>query len=47
MSKAGLEWLFRLLMEPGRLWRRYLVRDPYFFWLLLKQRFGRYRPPFA
>jgi exopolysaccharide biosynthesis WecB/TagA/CpsF family protein len=47
MSSAGLEWLFRLLMEPGRLWRRYLVRDPYFFWLLLKQRLGLYRPPFV
>lgn len=27
MQRAGLEWLFRLLQEPGRLWRRYLVRD--------------------
>jgi N-acetylglucosaminyldiphosphoundecaprenol N-acetyl-beta-D-mannosaminyltransferase len=27
MSAAGLEWLFRLTQEPGRLWRRYLVRD--------------------
>jgi len=25
MQKAGLEWLFRLLQEPGRMWRRYLV----------------------
>jgi N-acetylglucosaminyldiphosphoundecaprenol N-acetyl-beta-D-mannosaminyltransferase len=30
MSKAGLEWLYRLAREPGRLWRRYLVRDPKF-----------------
>lgn len=27
MQRTGLEWLFRLLQEPGRLWRRYLVRD--------------------
>jgi N-acetylglucosaminyldiphosphoundecaprenol N-acetyl-beta-D-mannosaminyltransferase len=27
MSDLGLEWLFRLSQEPGRLWRRYLVRD--------------------
>jgi N-acetylglucosaminyldiphosphoundecaprenol N-acetyl-beta-D-mannosaminyltransferase len=27
MSDVGLEWLFRLSQEPGRLWRRYLVRD--------------------
>jgi exopolysaccharide biosynthesis WecB/TagA/CpsF family protein len=47
MSGAGLEWLFRLLMEPGRLWKRYLVRDPHFFWLLLRQRMGMYRSPFA
>lgn len=30
MSEAGLEWAFRLAQEPGRLWRRYLVRDPAF-----------------
>lgn len=41
MQRAGLEWLFRLVMEPGRLWRRYLVNDPKFFWLILKQRLGR------
>jgi N-acetylglucosaminyldiphosphoundecaprenol N-acetyl-beta-D-mannosaminyltransferase len=27
MQKTGLEWLFRLIQEPGRLWRRYLVDD--------------------
>jgi N-acetylglucosaminyldiphosphoundecaprenol N-acetyl-beta-D-mannosaminyltransferase len=27
-SRAGLEWLFRLASEPGRLWRRYLLEDP-------------------
>jgi N-acetylglucosaminyldiphosphoundecaprenol N-acetyl-beta-D-mannosaminyltransferase len=27
VSKHGLEWLFRLVKEPKRLWRRYLVRD--------------------
>jgi N-acetylglucosaminyldiphosphoundecaprenol N-acetyl-beta-D-mannosaminyltransferase len=30
MSRAGLEWLFRLLQEPRRMWRRYLVEDPAF-----------------
>lgn len=30
ISRAGLEWLFRLLSEPRRLWRRYLVDDPRF-----------------
>jgi len=27
MQRVGLEWLWRLLQEPGRLWRRYLVED--------------------
>jgi N-acetylglucosaminyldiphosphoundecaprenol N-acetyl-beta-D-mannosaminyltransferase len=30
MQKRGLEWLFRLLMEPARLWRRYLLVTPKF-----------------
>jgi N-acetylglucosaminyldiphosphoundecaprenol N-acetyl-beta-D-mannosaminyltransferase len=30
MQKIGMEWLHRLLREPGRLWRRYLLRDPEF-----------------
>jgi N-acetylglucosaminyldiphosphoundecaprenol N-acetyl-beta-D-mannosaminyltransferase len=46
MSHFGVEWLFRLLSEPRRLWRRYLLRDPRFVLLVLQQRFGRYRNPF-
>jgi N-acetylglucosaminyldiphosphoundecaprenol N-acetyl-beta-D-mannosaminyltransferase len=46
VSQIGLEWLYRLLSEPGRLWRRYLVRDPKFLWLVLCQRLGLYRDPF-
>ena len=30
MQKAGLEWLFRLSQEPKRLWKRYLVNNPFF-----------------
>ncbi|MES2884329.1 MAG: WecB/TagA/CpsF family glycosyltransferase [Pseudomonadota bacterium] len=45
MSRNGLEWAFRLWSEPKRLWRRYLVDDIPFFWLLLKQRFGLLKPP--
>ncbi|HKO48385.1 MAG TPA: WecB/TagA/CpsF family glycosyltransferase [Polyangiaceae bacterium] len=37
MSKAGLEWLYRLGQEPRRLAARYLLRDPKFFLILLKQ----------
>jgi N-acetylglucosaminyldiphosphoundecaprenol N-acetyl-beta-D-mannosaminyltransferase len=38
MQSSGLEWSWRLLSEPRRLWKRYLLRDPRFFWLLAKQR---------
>lgn len=31
MQRAGLEWLHRLISEPGRLWRRYLLRGPRIF----------------
>ena len=41
MQKAGLEWFWRLMMEPGRLWKRYLIDDIQFFWLVLKQKMGR------
>ncbi len=34
VSRAGLEWAFRLSREPGRLWRRYLLRDPKFLLIL-------------
>ena len=47
MRAAGLEWLFRLALEPRRLWRRYLVEDAPFLWLLLLQRIGKYRDPFS
>lgn len=41
MQRAGLEWLWRLMMEPKRLWRRYLIDDMKFFWLVFKQKLGR------
>lgn len=40
MQNIGLEWLWRLMMEPKRLWKRYLIDDPLFFWLVLKQKLG-------
>jgi N-acetylglucosaminyldiphosphoundecaprenol N-acetyl-beta-D-mannosaminyltransferase len=40
MQRVGLEWFWRLMMEPKRLWKRYLVDDPVFFWLVLKQKLG-------
>jgi len=38
MQRRGLEWLFRLLTEPGRLWRRYLVEGPAIFAIVLRWR---------
>jgi N-acetylglucosaminyldiphosphoundecaprenol N-acetyl-beta-D-mannosaminyltransferase len=37
MQQGGLEWLFRLVQEPRRLWRRYLVGNPRFVAKLLGQ----------
>jgi len=45
MSNTGFEWLYRLLVEPQRLWRRYLVEDLPFFWLVLKQKLKLYNLP--
>lgn len=41
MQKAGLEWFWRLMMEPGRLWKRYLIDDMKFFGLVLAQKIKR------
>jgi len=35
MTKIGLEWLFRLVSEPRRLWRRYLFGNIEFLWAVL------------
>lgn len=32
MMRSGLEWAFRLAVEPRRLWRRYLFNNPHFLW---------------
>ncbi|MBB2145896.1 WecB/TagA/CpsF family glycosyltransferase [Pedobacter sp. LMG 31464] len=38
MQKNGLEWLFRLVQEPKRLWRRYLFTNSKFIMLFIKQK---------
>jgi N-acetylglucosaminyldiphosphoundecaprenol N-acetyl-beta-D-mannosaminyltransferase len=40
MQAAGMEWGFRLLMEPRRLWKRYAKHNPRFVGLLLLQLLG-------
>lgn len=36
MQKWGLEWLYRVIQEPRRMWKRYLVTNTKFAWMLLK-----------
>lgn len=40
MQNWGLEWFYRVLQEPGRMWKRYLVSNSQFAWLLLKAKLG-------
>lgn len=44
MTRNGLEWVYRMVTEPRRYWRRY-TRTLEFFWLVLLDRVGLYRPP--
>nr|WP_306800221.1 WecB/TagA/CpsF family glycosyltransferase [Endozoicomonas sp. YOMI1] len=41
MQAIGMEWLFRLLNEPQRLWKRYLKQNPRFIWYFTQQLLGR------
>jgi N-acetylglucosaminyldiphosphoundecaprenol N-acetyl-beta-D-mannosaminyltransferase len=47
MMRLGLEWLFRLTQEPGRLWYRYAVYNPLFLFHVTAQLLGwrRHGPP--
>lgn len=38
MQKAGLEWLYRVIQEPGRMWKRYLKTNTKFLMLLLTEK---------
>lgn len=40
LQSLGLEWLFRLLQEPGRLWRRYFLNNPRFLILIILELLG-------
>ena len=40
MQDVGLEWLFRLIQEPKRLWQRYAVLNPLYVWHILQQYLG-------
>lgn len=45
-QKMGMEWAYRLLQEPGRMWKRYLVTNCHFAWLIAREmaRGGAPRP---
>ncbi|HLB50071.1 MAG TPA: WecB/TagA/CpsF family glycosyltransferase [Anaerolineales bacterium] len=40
MQRSGLEWLFRLVSEPSRLWKRYLINNPKFIFNIALQLTG-------
>lgn len=40
MQKAGLEWFYRFLQEPRRMWKRYLVGNSKFMALVIKEKLG-------
>lgn len=38
MNRLGIEWVWRLMLEPGRLWKRYVVGNPAFLWRVFRER---------
>jgi len=38
MQKIGMEWSYRFIQEPKRMWRRYLIGNVKFFWLVIKEK---------
>lgn len=37
-QEHGLEWLYRLLKEPKRMWRRYIIGNTLFLWYMVKEK---------
>lgn len=37
MQDAGLEWLYRVIQEPGRMWKRYAKTNPVFIWMVFRE----------
>ena len=40
MINIGLEWFYRLIKEPGRMWKRYLIGNVKFVWYVLREKFS-------
>jgi len=36
IRKIGLEWMFRIITDPKRMWKRYIIGIPFFFYRVLK-----------
>ena len=47
MQTLGIEWFYRFLMEPKRLFKRYFIDDMKFFYYFSKQLLGVYKNPFS
>jgi N-acetylglucosaminyldiphosphoundecaprenol N-acetyl-beta-D-mannosaminyltransferase len=45
LQDYGLEWLYRLVQEPTRLWKRYLILNPMYLWNIFLQYVGIKRFP--
>jgi N-acetylglucosaminyldiphosphoundecaprenol N-acetyl-beta-D-mannosaminyltransferase len=45
MQRLGIEWLFRLLQDPARMWHRYLVGNAQFTWLFVRELVRGWRRP--
>jgi N-acetylglucosaminyldiphosphoundecaprenol N-acetyl-beta-D-mannosaminyltransferase len=45
MQDYSLEWVYRLALEPKRLWKRYLVTNSHFLWLTIQHFFARLFQP--
>jgi N-acetylglucosaminyldiphosphoundecaprenol N-acetyl-beta-D-mannosaminyltransferase len=41
MQRSGLEWFYRLIQEPKRMWKRYLIGNSKFIFLILKEKFKK------
>lgn len=41
MQNIGLEWFYRFIQEPRRMWKRYLVGNSKFIWVMIKEKFKR------
>ena len=41
MQNSGLEWLYRFMQEPRRMWRRYLIGNVQFVWIVINEKFKK------